>query len=119
MRYSPRQFSLLVLLAITGGIALFLAAVGPMFAALVVSNRLIDDGPHPGDRAIMDQWDAWGFSLKNWGLLAMGLLLMILGIFSLRRAPKISAQQDSVVDSCLGSLPFRDIGEIERMTTVD
>ena len=83
----PTQFSLLALLAITGGIGLLLAAVCPMFAALVVSNRLIDDGPHPGDRAIMDQWDAWGFSLKNWGLFVMGLLLMVLSTFAVLRVP--------------------------------
>jgi hypothetical protein len=84
----PTQFSLFALLAITAGIGLLLAAVGPMFAALVVSSRLIDDGVQPGGRAIMDQWDAWGLSLKNWGLLVMGLLLIILGVFSLLRPPK-------------------------------
>ena len=88
----PTQLSLLALLAITSGIGLLLAAVGPMIAASVVFNRLVDDGPHPANQAIIEQWDAWGFSLKNWGLLVMGLLMSILGVFSLFRPPKPAAK---------------------------
>lgn len=97
----PTQFSLLALAAITSGIGLLLAAVGPMLAALVISNRIIDDGPHPGDQAIMEQWDTWAFSFKNWALLLAGLLMMMLGFF--RCFGRRGLPEASAVDSGHGS----------------
>jgi hypothetical protein len=48
-------------LLLATGICLLLIGGIPIASALVVSNRLIDDGPDPGDRETMDVWDAWAF----------------------------------------------------------
>jgi hypothetical protein len=59
------------------GAVLFLLGTGPMFAALVIDNRAIDDGPDPGDQQIMAEWDAWAFSPLFIACAAIGLALLL------------------------------------------
>jgi hypothetical protein len=59
----PFQFGLGSLLAAFAIVPLVIGLV-PMAAALVVGNRVIDDGPQPGDQEIIDEWNSWAFSAR-------------------------------------------------------
>jgi hypothetical protein len=58
--------------------ALLLIGAGPMFAALVVSNRAIDDGPDPGDLKLIADWDAWAFSPWLIACTVLGLIAFLI-----------------------------------------
>ena len=72
---NPFQFGFASLFAI--GMALFLFGAIPMIAALVVSNQVIDDGPHPADDFIIAEWDAWAFGPRFMVTALVGIGLIV------------------------------------------
>ena len=65
---------------LTMGAILLLIGGGPMAAALVVSNQVIDDGPDPGDPEIMLEWDDWAFTPRFiWPVVGGGMLMIVAG----------------------------------------
>ena len=58
------------------GAVIFLLGGVPMVRAFAVSGKLLDDGVDPGDRAIMNNWNAWAFTFENFALLICGCLLV-------------------------------------------
>jgi hypothetical protein len=67
------------------GTAICLVGLGPMAAALVVSNQLLDDGVQPGDSELIDSWDAWAFSAPYILCVMGGLAVMMASFWFLSR----------------------------------
>ncbi len=66
-----------IIALLTVGTILLVIGGGPMAAALVVSNQVIDDGPDPGDFEIMLEWDHWAFTPRFIWPVVGGIMLMI------------------------------------------
>lgn len=62
------------------GVVLLLVGLVPMLAALVVGNRLIDDGHDPGDEMIIQRWNSWAFTPRFIVSAVVGAGILVAGV---------------------------------------